>query len=275
MNTNSIPSFIVIGGQRCGTTWLYGMLKKHPELFFPEKKELHFFNGDNYQDLDLYENYFEPADPDKICGEATPDYLAHIKVPERMFNYIPEVKLIAILRNPVDRAYSAFWIFREFFEGHTFESALKEFPGLLSSGEYVHHLKLWFDYFPKDQIHIILYEDLAKNQQKVLADISRFLCISDYPDGILTDENQVVNAAIFPRFQHFLGNLKLDFIVDLVKKTPLDGIIRKLYFEKNIGRYQKMMPETRNDLIQHYGQLNNELGRLINRDLSHWNDRTE
>lgn len=270
MNNKSIPNFIIIGGQRCGTTWLYRALKKHPDIFFPNKKELHFFNGKDHSNISAYQKHFEEGLDYIAVGEATPDYLANEKVPERIFNYSPDIKFIVILRNPVERAYSAFWIFRKYFQGHTFESAIDNSPALLTSGEYARYLNIWFNFFPREQFHIVLYEQLVKDEQNVLKNIGNFLDVSEFTEEYIDKEKQVVNAAIFPRFQRFLTQMHLEVLVDLVKKTPLDPLMRKVYAEKNIGKYPKMRKKTEDRLYHYYSESNTDLQKLINEDLDSW-----
>ncbi|WP_287276577.1 MULTISPECIES: sulfotransferase domain-containing protein [unclassified Okeania] len=111
----TLPSFIIIGAQKRGTTSLYNYMIEHPQILPASKKELHFFNwvskpGNRKkpEGVDWYLSQF-PTIPDGknlITGEATPDYLVDPHTPQRMFNLVPDVKLIVLLRNPIDRAVS-------------------------------------------------------------------------------------------------------------------------------------------------------------------------
>lgn len=103
-----LPNFLIVGAARAGTTSLYYYLKQHPDVFMSPKKEIDFFDVDkNFEKgLDWYERYFEGYTGQKAIGEASPLYMYLEKVPKRIAKVIPDVKLIFILRNPVDRAYS-------------------------------------------------------------------------------------------------------------------------------------------------------------------------
>ena len=104
------PNFFCIGAQKCGTTSLFNLLVEHEDIFLPSVKEDHFFDVDERfnKGLDWYlDQYFKDANNEKIVGSITPDYLFFNKCPKRIFNLLgKDIKLIIILRNPVDRAYS-------------------------------------------------------------------------------------------------------------------------------------------------------------------------
>jgi len=101
--------FLVIGAQKSGTTSLFKYLQRHPELYLPPSKEINFFvNASKFpRGLDWYiETYFRGADEDKLWGEVCPSYIGYTSAPANIYANCPDVKLVAILRNPIDRAYS-------------------------------------------------------------------------------------------------------------------------------------------------------------------------
>lgn len=113
----TLPNFLIIGAQKAGTSWLAYQLEKHPEIYLP-KKEIHYFDkGFNYQKgLSWYEKQFDEVTEQKAIGEKTPEYLwangegwedHQSDVHQKIFQTLPEAKLIVTLRNPVDRAISA------------------------------------------------------------------------------------------------------------------------------------------------------------------------
>jgi len=111
-----LPTFLFIGAEKAGTTWFYARLKEHPDIFVPETKELHFFNKynsnlekmDRFEKLGLnyYQRFFQRYAGEKAIGEVCPMYLCDPCAPVRIRQTLPQVKLIACLRNPADRAYS-------------------------------------------------------------------------------------------------------------------------------------------------------------------------
>src|SRR5687768_13237463 len=98
-----LPDFLIIGAQRGGTTSLYRYLTEHPEIDPAVRKEIHFFSRHHEQGLDWYRAHFPRRDESSLVGEASPNYLVHPDVPARVAAALPRVKLIALLRNPVDR----------------------------------------------------------------------------------------------------------------------------------------------------------------------------
>jgi len=122
MEAIRLPNFLVIGVEKGGTTWLHAQLKKHPEIFLPQSKEIHFFNKYNsnlikhdYFQLGInwYADFFKQYKGQKVIGEVTPMYICDPEAPLRIQQTLPNVKLIAILRDPVRRAYSHYWMAKQ------------------------------------------------------------------------------------------------------------------------------------------------------------------
>lgn len=190
-----LPDFIIIGAQRCGTTSLYHYLCTHPSIAPSAKKEVHFFDLSFKNGIKWYRRHF----PTWLCkfyrrrirqqrivtGEATPIYMFHPLAPHRISRFLPEVKLIVLLRNPIDRAYSHYWLqvrrgnetlsFPEaieceperlwgerqriiLHEGDYYSPAYWQFS-YLSRGIYVDQLEIWYRLFPKEQFLILCSED--------------------------------------------------------------------------------------------------------------------
>ena len=103
-----LPDFLGIGTQKGGTSYLHGLLQQHPHAFLAHPKELHFFSLHHGQGLDWYANHFAKAKAEQRCGEITPYYLFHPLTAERIHAAIPDVKLIVLLRDPLERALSQY-----------------------------------------------------------------------------------------------------------------------------------------------------------------------
>lgn len=204
-----MPDFLIIGAQRCGTTSLYNYLIKHPYIAPALKKEVHFFDHNYGQGFTWYRAHF-PYLLTKIVyrmkgrcfvtGEATPYYIFHPHAPRRIANAIPKAKLILLLRNPIDRAYSQYHhAVRRGFESLSFEDAIdKEQQRLfgeiekmaenenlrsfnhqkysyLSRGIYIEQIKVWVSLFAEEQLLILKSEELYSNSQTVLDRVFEFL----------------------------------------------------------------------------------------------------
>jgi len=208
-----LPDFIVIGGQKCGTTSFYKNLIKHPNVIPCIKKQVHFFDLNFLKGQSWYRAHF-PTKFNKylkekmkreefVTGEASPYYIFHPHVPKRIYGAIPQVKLIALLRNPVDRAYSHHnKRFKDGTEKLTFEKAIEKEEdrikdelkkmeinehyssekyrvfSYLSRGRYAEQLERWIKYFPLENMLIIKSEDFFSDPKDVFNRVSNFLNIS-------------------------------------------------------------------------------------------------
>lgn len=208
-----LPNFIIIGAQRSGTTYLYNILLTHPSVIPAFRKEVHFFDKNFHRGLAWYRAHF-PTILEKIfnnstnscrtiTGEASPYYLFHPHAPSRIRDLLPKVKLIALLRNPIDRAFSHYHLaVGKQSESRPFLLAMEDetkmlsmetdkvlndphhlsFPhqmhSYLSRGLYAEQLRVWYGLFPKKNIHVILSEELFEAPQEILCNLWRFLSIS-------------------------------------------------------------------------------------------------
>ena len=205
-----LPDFLIIGAARSGTTSLYQYLVQHPNIESCVVKQLHFFDQYFQRGTNWYRMNF-PSSWKKFCaakikknkfitGEATPYYLQNPNAPKRVFELIPDVKLIALLRNPIDRAYSHFKRRKKnLSEKLSFEEAaeqeeirikdeikkMEEDAGYFSytyhrlsyihAGLYAEHLERWLKVFPRKQLLIVQTEEFQKNTPEVYNRILKFL----------------------------------------------------------------------------------------------------
>jgi len=201
----ALPDFVIIGGQRCGTTSLYEALSRHRDIVPSFRKEIHYFDIHHERGIQWYRANFplRALLRRRISGEATPNYLAIPEVPERMARVVPEARLIALLRNPVERAHSA-WKLRTYERGETrsFARAVEDeitgaaptWDGVsdarqerwrrskrfayLDKSRYAEHLALWLEHFDADRMLIVQSEKLFAMPDETLRTIEDFLAIS-------------------------------------------------------------------------------------------------
>jgi hypothetical protein len=204
------PDFIVIGVAKAGTTSLYDYLNDHPMIKMPETKEIHFFDEGYDQGIESYLKHFPKKKTLEypLSGDVTPRYFVKKNVPKRVKNHFPDVKLILLLRNPVDRAFSHYKQHLFPKTGDSFEKHLareflklsnkknKEDLPLLQRGFYVKHLKEWLKIFPKEQILVLIAEDFYKNTQESMNMIYEFLNIASYQHKSFPISNEGVYKGI-------------------------------------------------------------------------------
>jgi hypothetical protein len=181
-----LPDFVIIGTQRGGTTSLYRYLIEHPDVGSALRKEVHFFDRHYQKGMNWYLAHFPLREEASMVGEASPNYLFHPDVPGRARRAIPHARFIALLRNPVDRAYSQYQMnVKKGIESLSFEDALdKERERLSHSddpasstwrqhsyikrGLYAEQLECWMSVFPREQFLIIKSEDLYADPERVV-----------------------------------------------------------------------------------------------------------
>jgi hypothetical protein len=203
----ALPDFVIIGAQKCGTTYLYQLLTKHPNVQSAAVKELHYFDRpeDSEKDIEWYQRCFPPPQwkngQISITGEKSPSYLFHPHAAERMAQVVPEARLIVLLRNPVDRAYSNYrHDVRREHETRTFEEAIEveqaqlldkedqgsehEHPSntsyrsptnFLAKSIYVDQLVRWRQFFSEEQLLVLKSEDFYENTIDTLNLVQGFL----------------------------------------------------------------------------------------------------
>lgn len=193
--------FIVIGAQKAGTTSLFRYLQLHPMIYMLPEKEAPFFNRDDYyqKGLEWYiKEFFTDAPEHKLWGKVTPGYMTDHRVPQRIYQEIPDVKLIVLLRNPIDRAFSHYKMaVRRSWENQSFKETIKRklqasvleyersFPnkidqkGYLVLGEYYRIIIKYLQVFPQEQVLFLFTENLAKEPHVTLKKIMNFLNVDD------------------------------------------------------------------------------------------------
>lgn len=296
-----MPNFLIIGAAKAGTTALYYYLKQHPQIYMSPVKETNFFalegeklnfrgpgdheaiNSFSITDLESYLLQFQEVSNEIAIGEASPLYLYSPKAPERIKFYIPNAKLIAILRNPVERAYASFLhLIRDGRESFTdFTQALQEEEARIQNnwehiwhykqmGFYYNQLKRYYDTFAPGQIKVYLYEDFKTRPVSVLQDIFRFLGVDD---TFIPDMSIRPNVSGIPKSKVMHSFLTKPNLIKTILKPFFPARLRQRIVtslkNRNLVK-PELSPEIRRYLIQVYKEDIMKLQDLIQRDLSKW-----
>jgi|SRR3984893_6120544 sulfotransferase family protein len=186
--------FILAGAQKSGTTALHYFLNKHPAITMGDQQEMHFFDNDEFfagtVDYDLLHRHFPRVARSTIAGECTPSYLYWKPAAERIWQYNPKIKLLVLLRNPIDRAF-AHWNMQRFKgrEPLDFLEAVKEEKiriagappiearrfAYVDRGLYAQQLERFFQFFPRERVKVMKFEDFQTQQRETLDSIFSFL----------------------------------------------------------------------------------------------------
>lgn len=274
--------FIGIGAQKSATSWVYACLYEHPQICAPIK-EIHFFSRPRYEEGILwYEAHFDSCREGKMRGEFSTSYLYAPESPERMFAHYPDVKLIAILRNPIDRAYSQYRNAikaGEIPESMTFDTYRTEEKSVLAQGRYSEQLKRYLHYFKREQMLILIQEDIARDPIGFMKGIYAFLGVD--PSFVASMVHDEINVARTPkriwieRVMHhvaeFLRRHGLHAVVHGIRKWGLPDMVRRVNTKEGKVR-QVHESYNREELVAYFREDVVELGRLLGRDLGkEWN----
>jgi len=184
---NKRLQFLVVGAQKSGTTALAAYLRQHPQLYIPDQKELHYFDNEHLDwhasDLDVLHRSFSAAKDGQIWGEATPISMYWNAAPERIWNYNPAIRLIVVLRNPIERAYSH-WAMehRRGNDPLSFEAAIaceeercrEDLPlqhrvfSYIDRGYYCGQLRRLWRFFGREAVLVLRHEELRHQHEKCL-----------------------------------------------------------------------------------------------------------
>lgn len=181
-----LPNFLVIGAEKCGTTWLHAVLRAHPEIFVPPTKEIHYFNRldsnlrerDSFRrGLNWYERFFADWSGERHVGEVTPLYMCDPVAPQRIAETLPDVRLVCLLRHPVDRAYAHYWMARaKGHESRSFDEVVAaRDPRFIERGFYARQLSGIIDRFGRGRVAILVFEETVDDPGGVLGGLGSWL----------------------------------------------------------------------------------------------------
>ncbi|MEL6159324.1 MAG: sulfotransferase [Cyanobacteria bacterium J06623_5] len=295
----TMPNFLLIGAAKSGTTSLYAYLAQHPQIYMSPEKEPRFFalegespsfggitqniNKSSISILADYRQLFDGVSDESAIGEASTIYLYSEKAANRIKHYIPDAKLIVILRHPAERAFSSYvHLVRDGFETLSFAEGLRAEAQRREEswqplwfyqdrGFYYAQLKRYYDRFNPAQIKVYLYDDLLENSEKLAQDIYRFLSVED---SFVPPDLKRSNVSGIPK-QRWLQNLfnKDNPLKSAVKpflpKSMRHKIARSVH-QKNLGAKPILSPDIRQQLVDLYQDDILQLQGLIDRDLSGW-----
>lgn len=235
---NRLPNFLIIGAAKCGTTSLFNYLDQHPEVFFPESKEPNYFalagktlprpgpaptevlseiiHPDSVTDFDLYSSLFDTVRDEKAVGEASVRYLYFPEAPGRIKERIPDVRMIAVLREPVSRLYSHYCMNAQFqLEPLSIEEAIEREDTrrkanwgwdwhYVNVSLYSEQVKRYYDIFDRDQVKVILYDDFRDRPLEVYQEVCRHIGVSDRFNPDMSKRSKVTYRPRNPKLERWL-----------------------------------------------------------------------
>lgn len=273
----TLPNFLIVGAAKAGTTTLYEHFRAHPEIFMPRLKEPRFFcyggSGERIdypvQSVEEYAALFAEGADRKARGEASVHYLPHPQAAQRIRDLIPEARIIASLRDPVDRAYSTHQMNqrnRNVNNALPFIAALRQEPGLQYT--YADKLQRYFDLFPAERIRVILLDDLEARPQRTLAGLYDFL---EVDPGFTPDVAKVANPGGAPRNKALHRLLSDRRLTALSRRLLPEWAIAPLkdMRNRNLAK-QPLAPAERREALAFFREDILKTQDLLGQDLSRW-----
>jgi hypothetical protein len=289
-----LPNFIVIGAAKAGTTALYWYLAEHPQVFMSPVKETNYFAyglDDRgrllYGDPDVhrfpikslaeYEHLFSGAGGAVAIGEASPIYLECPQAAGRIRELLPRAKLICALRHPIDRAYSDYQMYLR-RRGRRLDPArdlsatstwARPDSRWMQIGRYHEQLKRYYDTFPREQIHVFLFDDLRRGAAQTVQSVYRFAGVDP---AFTPDFSAPHNIGGMPEstvLEGFLTSKAVRSAVEPWIPTGAANWIRRLRM-KNMRPAPPLPAELKKELSRHFEDDIRLTGELVGRELNHW-----
>jgi hypothetical protein len=289
-----LPNFIVIGAAKAGTTALYWYLAEHPQVFMSPVKETNYFAygldsegrllyGDPdvhrfpVKSLSEYEQLFAGAGNALAVGEASPIYLECPQAAGRIRELVPGARLVCGLRQPVDRAYSDYQMYLR-RRGRRLEPArdltttsiwARPDSRWMQIGRYHEQLKRYYDVFPREQIHVFLFDDLKRGALRTVQNIYRFLGVDP---AFTPDFDAPHNIGGMPGsrlLEGFLTSKAIRSAVEPWIPTGAANWIRRLRM-RNMRPAPPLPVKLRKELSGYLRDDIRRTGQLVGRDLDHW-----
>lgn len=286
-----LPNFIIVGAPKAGTTSLYHYLTEHPQVFMSDPKEVNFFSrkeieaqGLFYDDfkarnLNEYEELFASVTDEKAVGEASVSYLFYPEVPAKIKETLPNVKIIILLRDPVDRGFSHYLMdyklglvdipFKEIiYKTNKHKNQNLYYQQYVELGLYYEQVKRYLDIFGHEKVRIYFQEDLRSDSKKTILDLYEFLGIDKSFMPNIEREHNVFAMPKNKLIRTFYAFYPLRSLLSAIIPKALKEKIESIIFERK--QKPKLEQDAKAYLWDFYRDNICELEHLLDRDLSQW-----
>lgn len=269
---------IGLGGQRCGSSWLYEMLSQHPDIVPAHgEKETHFFDRYWERGAGWYENLW-PKDltQEQVRWESTPNYLYLPDAPERIDALLPNARFLILLRDPVGRSLSHYRRYQvNSGQSLPFETTIARRPSILNYSSYARFLQVYFDRFGRDRFYVGFYEDIAQRPEKLFSEIIDFSGLAPFslPEASLQRRINAVskprNAALYGavyKAKRWLSDQGLDGVVTAARRAGMMRLVTsssaKIKVRETIEPHEMMqLVKLRDEQISALSALGIDAGR--------------
>lgn len=278
--------FFIVGTPKAGTTSLYYYLDDHPEIVMSSIKEPNYFSNQDISLQDLfyeetiiesledYHKLFPTEKTSKKYGESSVSYLFYESVPKKIYKYNKRSKIIIMLRNPIERAYSHYLMdHRLGLVNQDFSDIFKKKSGIFFQqyfklGHYTNQIKRYMDIFPEENIHIIWYD---KFKEDVVEEVSKTYQFLSVDQDFKFNLNREYNRSLITNNKIVLSLYSIRSLRKILKKVFPDKFmvfIKNLFFEKK--NKLELSKSLKKELIEYYYNDILSLEKLLKKDLKHW-----
>lgn len=275
--------FIGIGAQKAATSWIYKCLLEHPEICGFHGKETYFFTREKRyaKGLEFYASLFEHCDKDKIIGEFSTTYLSSDKAAQRIKEYFPNIKLLACLRDPVERAQSHILHLEsknKRFRQMPVEELIKKRPQVVEAGMYGKHVEGYFKLFSRENILILFYEDIKQDPGAFMQKIYAFLgADKGFVPSSAEKRYHTSRARLSPWHKKINRTyLKLkeeragQFLIKGLRAAGINSNTVYKFLDKTGEKTRQFTGKDKRYLYNFYKDDIKKLERLLDKDLGNW-----
>jgi hypothetical protein len=278
-----LPTGLVIGPMRTGSTWLYEYFLSRGDVCLPKDVKETFYFVENYGMGEVwYENHFRHYDPMHHLRviDVSPTLFHHPEAIARARKSLRNPVLMATLRHPIDRAWSHYMHLRQY--GATtldFDAAVREIPAIIEPSLYAKHLARWLDEFGRDAVRITFYSDLKQHQAKYVRQVNKAFGLPDAVAEALPSAK--VNSGSLPRnlllaraTRHAAATLRRGGLHPIVNAGKRLGLANLVYGRsRDAGSKPRMRPDTRGYLVERFAKDVDDLERLLDINLDDWREQ--
>ncbi len=285
--------FFIVGAQKAGTTSLYKYLAQHPDVFMPRVKEIHYFAEERYykKGENYFNQFYEEYAGEKLKGGAYVHLFSATEAPKRIYEYNKDAKILIMLRNPIDRAYSAYhfalkngWELTDNAFVDTLSLQQNRMNGNFTErtdlsyfevGLYYKHITNWLQWFPKEQVFVLFDTDLKASDQEPVKRLFNYLGIADNVQVNTSVVHNKSGDVKFKRLHYFIRNKELNFKKVLGSLLPfklryfLRTRVRKSIDKYNMVEktYAKLTTDERTKVFAYFEEDVKKLSALLQKDL--------
>lgn len=271
------PNFLFIGADRCGSKSLHNFFRQHPDCYVPPIADPLFFDVNFERGLDWYLDLFAEAPPAaRAIGEFSHDYIHSADAAERIARHFPDIQLLATLRHPIERAFSSYASAKSAGVIRTsFEEALDEVPMLISRSLYADKLRMYYDWFPPEQLKVLFFDDLEADPRAFAGEAFAFLGLPLIDSIDYGERKSVLSRSRFPLSGPLskIGAKSLRRLgwVNLLGTLKSNPQFRALFYQPyDAADKPRVAPETRQRLSEIFAPQIDTLETMLGRDLSAW-----